>query len=372
MGGYAAWVAARGAEPDRRLVTLGVSFDDGSAWPTLLDFGGVPVVADGGAELSFAIDCGAKVSFSLTSGRLGSVTVTATDPPTRFGEGTTTIESHVIQKMLNFPHERSVGDVWLHLDSPRFGWLCRTANVSVEPSWLPHFFPGDSAELTASVTNCHPNAYLGCTWTGGEGIQFSDPNSLSTTVTYDSTSTVEWATNGIDLITQFVGYTLTNDISYTESYTVYMSCPNLGTGTITAAFTPSGDGDPQTNSVTFRCIEPLRRLVNSGGDLVLPEIFNPSRLVYGTNAALCVDCNGPFQENEIHWRVKEGPARIEPEVGRRVIVTPAATDGVVVVEARFNDDEIQPMFVLPIVHERVLDVRAFVVCKETGRKKLRQ
>ena len=96
-----------------------------------------------------------------------------------------------------------------------------------------------------------------------------------------------------------------------------------------------------------------------------PEIFNPSRLVYGTNAALCVDFNGPFQENEIHWRVKDGSARIEPEVGRRVVVTPAATDGVVVVEARFNDDEIQPMFVLPIVQERVLDVKAFVVCTES-------
>ena len=76
MGGYAAWAAARGADPDRRLVSLGVTFDDGSAWPTLLDFGGVPVVADGEAELVFAIDCGAKVPFSLTSGRLASVEVT--------------------------------------------------------------------------------------------------------------------------------------------------------------------------------------------------------------------------------------------------------------------------------------------------------
>ena len=460
MGGYAAWVAARGAEPDRRLVTFGFTFDDGSAWPTLLDFGGVPVVADGAAELAFAIDCGAKVPFSLTSGRLGSVMVTATEPPTRSGEGTTTIESHVIQKMLNFPHERSVGDIWLHLDSPRFGWLCRTANVSVEPSWLPHFFPGDSAELTASVTNCHPNAYLGCTWTGGEGIQFSDPNSLSTTVTYDPTSTVEWATNSIDLITQFVGYSLTNhvhftvgttnvpplrfslgcqevfflndvefiegacpsnrperirpvtlnltgplgtngtarlsvegdvapvlfhvingvtnrvtsetvfplavtnDVSYTENYTVYMSCPKLGTGTITATFTPLGGGDSQTNSVTFRCIEPLRKLVNSRRDTAVPQIYNPSRLVYGTNAILCVDFNGPFQENEIHWHVKEGAATVNPTVGKRVVVTPTAADGVVTVEARFNDDEIQPQFVLPIVQERVLDVRAFVVCNE--------
>ena len=93
MGGYAAWAAARGADPDRRLVSLGVVFDDGSVRPTLLDFGGVPVVADGTAELAFAIDCGARVPFTLTSGRLGSLAVTATEPPMRSGEGMTTAET---------------------------------------------------------------------------------------------------------------------------------------------------------------------------------------------------------------------------------------------------------------------------------------
>ena len=454
MGGYTAWVAARGAEPDRRLVTLGISFDDGSAWPALLDFGGVPVMADGGAELSFAIDCGAKVPFSLTAGRLGSLAVTATEPPTRSGEGTTTIESHVIQKMLNFPYERSVGDVWLHLDSPRFGWLCRTASVSVEPSWLPHFFPGDSAELTATVSDCHSNAYLGCSWHGGAGITFSAPNSLSTTVTYDSASTVEWATNNIDLITQFVGYTLTNhvhftvgttnvpplqvslgcqevfflndvefldgacpsnrperirpvtlsltgpigtngtvslsvqgnvapvlfhvvdgvtnrvtsettfslevtnDISYTASYTVYMSCPNLGTGTITATFTPEGGGDSQTNSVTFRCIEPLRKLVTT--EKVGGRYVNPSRLVMGTNAVLKVGVNGSFSPSEVDWRLISGSADVVPN-GWCATVTPTGVGEDVVVEARFNDDEIQPQFVLPVVQPRTIPVRAFIV-----------
>ena len=458
MGGYAAWVVAGGADPDRRLVSLGLAFDDGSVRPTLLDFGGVPVVADGAAELVFAIDCGARVPFTLTSGRLGSLAVTATEPPTRSGEGMTTTESSEFLGNYGYPHERTVNDVKVHLDGPRSGWLCRTAGVNIDGD-LDHLHPGDSAELTAEVSHCHPDAYLGCTWRGGEGIAFSQEHSLSTTVTYDSTSTVEWATNGIDLITYFLGYSLTNhinvtvgvqvepslefslgcqgvfflndvelglpsnraerirqvtlnltgpvgtngtvqlsvqgninpvlfqvedgvtnrvtsetvfplavtdDFAHTGSCTFYMSCPNLGTGTITATFTPADGGEPLTDSVTFRCIEPLRRLVNTRGDSVLPEIFNPSRLVYGTNAALCVDFNGPFQENEIHWRVKEGPARIEPEVGRRVIVTPTAADGVVVVEARFNDDEIQPQFVLPIVQERVLDVRAFVVCTEEG------
>ena len=464
MGDYAAWAYARGTDPDRRLVSLGLAFDDGSAWPTLLDFGGVPVVADGAAELAFAIDCGARVPFTLTSGRLGSLAVTATEPPTRSGEGMTTTESSEFLGYYVFPHERTVNDVKVHLDGPRSGWLCRTAGVSVGPSWLPHFFPNDSVELTATVSDCHSNAYLGCTWTGGAGITFSQEHSLSTTVTYDPNEPDIWTTNSIDLVTQFVGYTLTNhvhftvgttnepplrfslgcqevfflndaelgstsnraerirpvtlnltgplgtngtarlsvqgnvnpvlfqvedgvtnrvteltvfplavtnDVSYTENHTIYMSCPNLGTGTLTATFTPADGGEPLTDSVTFRCIEPLRKLVNSQRDVSAPRIVNPSRLVYGTNAVLCVDYNGPFQESEIHWHVKEGSATVNPTVGKRVVVTPTAADGVVTVEARFNGDEIQPQFVLPIVQERVLDVRAFVVASESdGRLKV--
>ena len=53
-----------------------------------------------------------------------------------------------------------------------------------------------------------------------------------------------------------------------------------------------------------------------------------------------------------------------------VVVTPTAADGVVTVEARFNDDEIQPQFVLPIVQERVLDVRAFVMCTVKGHRRV--
>ena len=180
MGGYAAWAYARGTDPDRRLVSLGLAFDDGSAWPTLLDFGGVPVAADGTAELVFAIDCGAKVPFTLTSGRLGSLAVTATEPPMRSGEGMTTTESSVIQNIFTFPHERTVGDVKLHLDNFRSGWLCRTANVSIDGDEVQHLFPGDTIGVAASVTGCHSNAYLGCTWTGGAGITFSQEHSLST------------------------------------------------------------------------------------------------------------------------------------------------------------------------------------------------
>ena len=450
MGGYAAWAAARGANPDRRLVSLGLAFDDGSVRPSLLDFGGVPVVADGDAELVFAIDCGARVPFTLTSGRLGSLAVTATEPPTRSGEGMTTTESSEFLGNYGYPHERTVNDVKVHLDGSRSGWLCRTAGVSVEPSWLPHFSPDDSVELTAEVSGCHSNAYLGCTWTGGTGITFSQEHSLSTTVTYDPTSTVEWSTNSIDLITQFVGYTMTNhvhftvgttnvpplrfsigcqeifflndaelgstsnraerirpvtlnltgpvgtngtarlsvqgnvnpvlfqvedgvtnrvteltvfplavtnDVSYTENHTIYMSCPNLGTGTITATFTPADGGEPLTSSATFRCIEPLRKLVTT--EQVGGRYVNPSRLVMGTNAVLKVGANGPFSPSEVNWRVVSGPADVVPD-GWSATVTPTGI-GTVTVEASFNDDEIQPQFKLPVVQPRTIPVKMVVV-----------
>ena len=148
--------------------------NDGSVQPSLLDFDGVPVAADGAAELVFAIDCGAKVPFTLTAGRLGSVTVTATEPPMRSGEGgTTTTDSRAFQNISSYPYECSVGGVTVHLDDLRTGWLRRIAVVSVEPTWLPHFFPDDTAGLEATVSDCHSNAYLGCTWHGGEGITFS-------------------------------------------------------------------------------------------------------------------------------------------------------------------------------------------------------
>ena len=429
--------------------------NDGSVRPSLLDFGGVPVVADGAAELVFAIDCGARVPFTLTSGRLGSLAVTATEPPMHSGEGMTTTESSVIQNILTFPHERSVGDVKLHLDNFRSGWLCRTANVSIDGDEVQHLFPGDTIEVAASVTGCHADAYLGCTWHGGEGITFSNPHSLTTDVTYASASTVVWATNGIDLVTQFFGYTLTNHVqvtvgtdaeppfrltlgcqdvfflndaelgtpsnraerirpvtlnltgpigtngtarlsvegdaapvmyhvvegvtnrvtevteiplnvtdgfAHTGSGTVYVSCPNIGTGTITATFTPVDGGEPLADSVTFRCIEPLRKLVTT--EQVGGRYVNPSRLVMGTNAVLKVGANGPFSPSEVNWRLVSGSADVVTN-GWSATVTPTGTD-TVTVEARFNDDEIQPQFVLPVVQPRTIPVKMVVIQPPEG------
>ncbi|MBR0068387.1 MAG: hypothetical protein IJQ00_12385, partial [Kiritimatiellae bacterium] len=461
-GGYAAWAAARGADPDRRLVSLGVTFDDGSAWPALLDFGGVPVVADGGAVLAFAMDCGAKVPFSLTAGRLASVDVAGGDrgqqaynsksagtPQTR-SDGSS-LAGILIPLLATFPYEFSVGDVMVHLDGPRSGWLCRFAAVYVDRGDLSHLFPGDTVELSAHVSTCHTNSYLGCTWHGGAGITFSNSHSLTTDVSYVSALPVVWATNGIELVTQFVGYALTNhvpvtvgtdaepllrltlgcqdvfflndaelgspsnraerirpvtlnltgpagtngivrlsaegdaapvllnvedgvtnrvtasteiplavtdDFAHTGSVTFYVSCPSPGTGMVTATFTPADGGEPLTSTAAFRCIEPLRKLVTTekfGGRYV-----NPSRLVMGTNAVLKVGANGVFSPLEVEWRVVSGPGRIVAVYGWYATVEPTGM-GTVTVEARFNEDEIQPRFVLPVVQPRTIPVRAFVV-----------
>ena len=448
MGGYAAWATARGADPDRRLVSLSVSFDDESAWPTMLDFGGIPVIADGAAELSFAIDCGARVPFTLTAGRLASVEVTATLPPMRSGEGMTTTESSEFLGNYVFPHERTVNDVKVHLADPCTGWLCRLAGVNIDGD-LDHLHPGGSAELTAEVSHCHPDAYLGCTWTGGSGIAFSQEHSLSTTVTYDPDEPDIWATNGIDLITQFVGYSLTNHVHFTVGTTnepntefsiscpdvmflndlsngkraervysvsltlsgphgtggyvsitsisgaelrlfydeallmpatnaipfyvpedgfyetttnLYLACTTLGNGMLRAEIALDGGG---TKSGTSPCrvIEPLRRFVmtEQASD---GRFFNPSCLVWGTNAALKVAVNtgtASFSPEEIRWSVVSGPGMVFPTNGLQTVLTPTADNGTVVVEARFNDDEIQPRFVLPIVSPMTINVRAFVV-----------
>jgi len=55
-----------------------------------------------------------------------------------------------------------------------------------------------------------------------------------------------------------------------------------------------------------------------------------------------------------------GPGRIVAANGWYATVEPTGM-GTVTVEARFNDDEIQPRFVLPVVMPRTIPVRAFVV-----------
>lgn len=96
------------------------------------------------------------------------------------------------------------------------------------------------------------------------------------------------------------------------------------------------------------------------------RFVNPSRLVYGTNAVLKVGVDSgygqgeAFSADEVKWSVVSGSAILSTN-GLQAVVTPTAASGEVIVEARFNDDEIQPRFVLPIVSQRVIPIRAFVV-----------
>ena len=322
-------------------------------------------------------------------------------------------------------------------------------------SELTHLHPGESVHLTAVVTNCHADAYLGCTWHGGAGISFSDAHSLTTTVAYASSSQVQWATNNAFLVTSYAGgYCVTNaswftvgvnleptptftidcqdvfflndadvldggatnrperirpvtfnlkapqgtsgtilvsadgtanpvvcnvvdgvtnrvnpmtslPISVTDSFactgqcTVYVSCPCLGTGTLSATFYPDGAATSMSAGASFKCIEPLRKLVTTEK---APDgrFYNPSRLVMGTNAVLQVGVNGDFDATNVHWRVVSGPATVSPASGFTTTVTPTGTNEYVVVEARFNGDEIQPRFVLPVVEPRVIPVKIYV------------
>jgi hypothetical protein len=68
-----------------------------------------------------------------------------------------------------------------------------------------------------------------------------------------------------------------------------------------------------------------------------------------------------YQADEIAWSVVSGPGTVSENFGTNVFVEATATSGTIVVEARFNNDDIQPRFVLPIVSEKTYVVRAFTV-----------
>ena len=473
-GGYLAWAAQRASDPNRRLVSLGVA-SPGGRWPVCVDVGIGPVMAYGSSDLLYALDCGAQVPFSLSDGELDECAIVelcnygnealGIGGEAQFHNATFThLHNFTIPQSSNcaFPYECMIGDVTVHLDTPRTGWLRRIAEVSVDAPNLTHLYPGSSAQLAAVVTNCHADAYLGCTWHGGAGISFSDANSLTTTVTYASSSQVQWATNNAYLVTNYAGgYSLTNavwftvgvnleptpsftidcqevfflndadvldggatnrperirpvtfnvqalhgtsgtilvsvegtanpvvcyvengvtnrvnpmtslPISVTDSFacmgqcTVYVSCAHVGAGTISATLHTDG-GETLAATSSFKCIEPLRKLVTT--EKIDGRFINPSRLVMGTNAVLQVGVNGDFNATNVHWHVVSGAADLSPANGFTTTVTPTGTNEDVVVEARFNGDEIQPRFVLPVVEPRRIPIRFFVVKPPADQKK---
>ena len=155
------------------------------------------------------------------------------------------------------------------------------------------------------------------------------------------------------------------------SYTFYMTSPNIGSGSFTASFTlPSGETRGAAQS--YRAIEPIRKLITNDRDETSRGIINPSRLIYDPNhevfenpdAVLSVSANGQFGASEVRWSVVSGPGEIVSTNGWRSTVRATAATGTVVVEARFNDDDLQPRFVLPIVVPREIPIKAFVVSAE--------
>lgn len=456
--GYAAWAAARAADPDRRLVGLRVSLPD-NAGPVCLSFGDWPVMCDGKVEIVFAIDCGARYPFSISGGgKLAFVSLHA---------GTDTVEPCAA---FGYPYERWVNDVLVHLDSPGSGWIERVPEIRVEGLHDTHFFPDDHAVVTAVVTNCHPDAYIGCQWSGGSGVLFSDFHSLETEISWQDANAVEWSTNSVTLVTEYVGgHAVTNVFFFTvgshsdpetdftlscesvqfindderrervypvvarllaarnkmasvsfssdgnacpalfwddgatipydgdefplrlpdsnvwfNECRLYVKSSDVGHAVLSATCTVSNrvstvgggvgelpeGGDMPPNAQTystncsFRVVCPIRKLV-TGQSGANGQIVNPSRIVAGEDAVLAVEAQGPITPTEICWSVT-GPGRISQTNDWSVTIVPTADEGTVTVEARFNGDAIQPTFVLPIVCERVLNVKAFTVSKPDG------
>ena len=84
----------------------------------------------------------------------------------------------------------------------------------------------------------------------------------------------------------------------------------------------------------------------------------------GTNAVLKVGANGPFSPSEVNWHVVSGSAQLVSD-GWYATVTPTGTE-TVTVEARFNGDEIQPCFVLPVTQPRTIPLKALVATYPHG------
>ena len=446
--GYAAWAAARAAEPNRLL--LGLEFASSkSVWPVCLTFGDVQVMCDGTQEIVFPIDRGAHYPFSVSGGELVGARVVDTWWFADF-----------FPDLWFVPYDRQVGNLTVHLDSPGSGWVGTTAEVSVDGLDGAHFFSDESRVVTAVVTNCHEDAYIDCTWFGGEGVTFSNRHSLETVITWQTTNSVAWTTNMVTLVTTYVGgYSVTNGYvvtigtqleptptlsvscpavqflndgiggdrleryypvtfrllgapgtggavnvsfdgqtqsslfwdsagdtpydrsrlelevplegGYTDGGVLYMKSAHVGEGSLTVTMTLT-NGTPLSCSVPFRVIEPIRRFITNDRYQPTRQIVNPPCLVLGTNAVLKVSAlgagsgEGGFSPLEIAWSVVTGNVqRLETVVGNDgasyAIVEPLDAREDVVIEARFNDDAIQPRFRLPVVSPRVIPVRAFVV-----------
>ena len=111
---------------------------------------------------------------------------------------------------------------------------------------------------------------------------------------------------------------------------------------------------------SYKVIEPLCRLVTTNKSHN-GHIVNPSRLTFGTNAWVEVSARGDFTPDEVQWAITTNNCRCLGRRGYMLNIEPTVTSGVAVVTAKFNSDQHQPMFTMPIVMPRTIPVRAFIV-----------
>ena len=272
-------------------------------------------------------------------------------------------------------------EITLHADYPRYKPICRI----LTPIWHPNFRDGqicigDIWGAGESLTDIIINI--------GDMIQYKSWNSSSPL----SADAAQWAIENKHLfpvgnlnlyisdyasatqpLSSLSGISLASvtEESGGASYTFYMTSPNIGSGSFAATFTlPSGETRGVAKS--YRVIEPIRRLVCSEIDPEYSCVYNPSRLVYGHPARLKVGVNGNFSPSDVEWSIVSGPGTVvrgEDDFGSAdwtATVTATAESGEVVVEARFNEDAIQPRFVLPIVQMRTIPIEAYIVCASNG------
>ena len=204
--------------------------------------------------------------------------------------------------------------------------------------------------VTAKLSSPTPtNAVLSISHSGGAQILYAtDPEGMNRFTMTD------------------VNLVVDSPVSSTRYAFYFAATNNNCIGKFTATCTLADSTALDVNR-EYKVIEPLRKLVCN--DQVAGAYYNPSRLVYGTNAWLKVGVNGQFNASDVQWRVVSGPGRIASrnDSDWAVSVEPTAPFGEVVVEAAFgNDSVIQPRFVLPIVQKRRVPVSGCVVLNSTG------
>ena len=197
------------------------------------------------------------------------------------------------------------------------------------------------------------------------GISCEVETNVTVTISHSGSTNARFASDSIgeNSITPSQVNLSTSYSERTANYSFYMASANIGDGSFTAECT-TPDGDELSAARNYKVIEPLRKLVCTD-EAPTGGYYNPSRLVYGTNAWLEVGVNGNYDMTEVEWRIVSGPGRIVSTATTSqtsaACVEATSDTGEVVVEAAFGSDSAeQPQFALPVVHKRRVSVAAYI------------